>query len=453
MRMEKVWRFAEKYDMLPPGARVLCAVSGGADSVCLLHLLRGREDIGLVCAHFNHRLRGEESDRDQRFVEELCAAWGIPFVCGSGDTAAYARDKGLGIEEAARELRYAFLERAAEETGCDRIAAAHSADDNAETVLFNLARGSGLKGLCGIPPVRGRIVRPLLCLTRREIDEYLAAEGLSHVEDSSNAGDGYSRNRIRHHVLPGLREENPAAVENIFAACESLRADEEYLSSQADTFIKENWKDDSLPVSGLTALPPPVMMRVFRALCGSGLSRVHAESLRMLCLNRALSASVDVPGRRVTKELDRLYFGPRPTPRPIDPVELRAGESVALPRAGLQISCQELEKAGEIHNSFNIFYLKSENICGKLRLSSRMEGDSIRLKGRGCTKSVRKLFSEAGLSPEKRILTPVLRDDVGVVAVYGFGTAERCAGEQGDHVIQIQMRKMSEEELSKWQRI
>lgn len=446
MMIEKVRRFAEKYDMLPKGTRVLCAVSGGADSVCLLSLLREMEGVDVVCAHFNHRLRGEESDRDERFVAGLCAGWGIEFTSGTGDVSAFARERRLSIEEAARVLRYEFLEKAAGETGCTRIATAHNAGDNAETVLFNLARGSGLKGLCGIPPVRDNIVRPLLCLTREEIEDYLAQKGAPHVEDSSNALDECSRNRIRHRVLPGLCEENASAVENIFAASESLRADEEYLSSLADTFVKENLAGGALPVSGLAALPPPVMARVFRAMCGSGLSRVHAQSLRMLCLNRALRASVDLPGMRVTKELDALHFGPRPVPEPIAPCELRAGESISLPAPGLIVTCEKIENCGEIHKSFNTFFLKSENICGKLRLTSRLEGDSIRLKGRGCTKSVRKLFSEAGFTLEKRILTPVLRDDMGVVAVYGFGTAERCAGENGDHILKIQFRDMSKEE-------
>ena len=151
--------------LIPPGSRVLAAVSGGADSVCLLDLLRRESDVECVCAHFDHRLR-PGSGEDARFVRELCAEWGIEFVGGSGDTAAYAREKGLSLETAARELRYAFLFRAARETGAGLIATAHNLNDNAETVLFHMARGTGLRGLAGIPRRRETLVRPLLDVSR-----------------------------------------------------------------------------------------------------------------------------------------------------------------------------------------------------------------------------------------------------------------------------------------------
>ena len=186
------------YSML--GGRVLCAVSGGADSVYLLHrCLEGAAGHGYsVCAaHYNHCLRGAESERDERFVLDMCAALGVECLSESGDVEHFAAVNGLGTEEAARIMRYDFLERAADRLGAETIATAHSADDNAETMLFALARGSGLKGLCGIPPRRGRIVRPMLGVTRGEIEAYLDSRGIAHVEDSTNAALDYSRNKIR----------------------------------------------------------------------------------------------------------------------------------------------------------------------------------------------------------------------------------------------------------------
>ena len=163
--------------LLPAGCTVLCAVSGGADSVCLLDLVRRLGDVTVLCAHFDHGIRGAESARDVAFVEALCKEWGVPFFPGRGDVPAYAAANGLSIETAARELRYAFLERTAKEQGADVIATAHNLNDNAETILFRMARGTGLRGLTGIPARRGRIVRPLLQTPdRRAVIERLLNE-------------------------------------------------------------------------------------------------------------------------------------------------------------------------------------------------------------------------------------------------------------------------------------
>ena len=431
----------EKYSMLPEGCRVLCAVSGGADSVCLLHLLHEREGISVVCAHFNHRLRGEESDSDQRFVEQLCAQLGVQCIVGSGDVAAYAEEKSLGTEDAARQLRYKFLFETAEAVGADRIATAHNAEDNAETLLLNLARGAGLKGLCGIPPVRGKIIRPLLHTSRQEIMDYLSERGIPHVEDSSNALDDYSRNRLRHHVLPVLTQQNSEAVMNIARTTELLREDEEYLDSLAEDFIsKELREDNSLPVEGLLALAKPVQMRVFRRLTSPALSSGHAQAIRMLCLSKSVHASADIPGMRVCRELDRLFFGPE-EPLPLPETEVLLDGETVIEGTGMKILSGKTVLPNEIHKSFNTFYFKSESICGRISVASRRNGAKIALAGRNCTKSLKKLFLEAKMTLPERLTTPVLYDEKGVIAVYGFGIAERCVPKPGDEIIKIQIIK------------
>ena len=174
--LQRAEEFVRRENMLPPGGGlVLCAVSGGLDSVTLLHFLHRlaeEENFRLTVAHFNHRLRGEASEADARFVEQLCAQWSIPCVAGDGDVAAYAQEHGMGIEEAARHCRYAFLEEAAAALGAERIATAHQAEDNAETVLLQLIRGSGSEGLGGIAPVRDKLIRPFLTVSREEIEAY-----------------------------------------------------------------------------------------------------------------------------------------------------------------------------------------------------------------------------------------------------------------------------------------
>lgn len=438
MDTENFKRFTEKYDMLPRGSRVICAVSGGADSVCLLHLLKsGGADVS--CAHFNHRLRGAESDRDEDFVRRLCAELGVELFAGAGDVAEYAARNSMGTEEAARKLRYDYLFDTAAKCGADRIATAHNAEDNAETVLMNLARGTGLRGIGGIPPRRGKIIRPLLQTTRDEIISYLEENCLEHVEDSTNAADGYARNRLRHYVLPVLRQQNAGAVMNIARASELFREDESYLSGCAREFIGKNLgKDGSLPVHAVAELPGPVRARVFAQMCPRPLGSGHIKSLNELCSGPAGVAAADVPSLRVRRERDRLYFGEHEH-RELPETVLVPDSETLLEDAGIKIICETKKNCEEINKSFNTFHFKNETICGRILLAPKKDGAKIRLEGRGCTKSLKKLFREAGLTDAQRSSVPVLYDERGVIAVYGFGVDERCACAPGDDVIKIEV--------------
>lgn len=224
---------------VPPrrGERVLCAVSGGLDSMCLLHMLDAwcRERGGqLTAAHFNHRLRGAAADRDEAFVREICGQWDIPLAVGRKDVREHAKREGLSLEEAARSLRYAFLRRAAAEAGCRRIYTAHHAGDNAETVLLNLIRGTGLSGLTGMDWQRDGLCRPLLNVTREELEAYAVQWKIPHMEDETNADpDAAARNLLRLQVIPLLKELNPRAVEHICAAARRLREADRSLEADA----------------------------------------------------------------------------------------------------------------------------------------------------------------------------------------------------------------------------
>ncbi len=441
MILKKVRSFSETYAMMPPGTRVLCACSGGADSTALLHLLCSMQGLSVACAHFNHALRGEESDRDEAFVRELCASLGVECFFGTGDVKAFAAARRIGIEEAARLLRYEFLETTAGKHGFDRIATAHHAEDNAETVLLNLIRGSGMRGLCGIPPVRGRIIRPLLDVTRAEILDYLGRRGLSYVEDGTNGADDCTRNRIRHHVLPMLTGENPAAVEHICAAAELLRRDEEYLSDCADGYIKTHLKDGSLSIRQFLSLPEPVGTRVLRRVLGQ-LSAAQISAVYALCRNERANGGIDLPGRRIGKDRDRLLLDLKPA-APLQRREIPMGETV-LPELRLGIVRRTVAPEEEIHNSFNTFYFQCDLIRGMISVASRNPGDRVRLLGRGCTKTLKKLFSEAEIPLLLRDRTPVFYDEAGVVAVYGFGVAERCAAVSGGRAECIEIREITE---------
>ncbi len=442
MIREKVRAFCEQYAMLPAGTSVLCACSGGADSTALLHLLCTEPGLSVACAHFNHRLRGAESDRDEAFVRSLCATLGVECICASGDVREYAAARHIGIEEAARLLRYDFLETTARRRGFDRIATAHHAEDNAETVLLNLSRGSGMRGLCGIPPVRGQIIRPLLCATRAEILNYLAEHGLGFVEDRTNGDDDCARNRIRHYVLPLLSEENSAAAAHIFEMTELLRRDEEYLSGCAEDFIKENLSDGALSIPLFLSLPEPVGARVLRLALGQ-LSAKHIASVYALCRSARARSAADLPGRRIEKDRDRLLLDVPQLP-PLSRREVPMGETL-LPELGLRIIRRTVQPGEEIHNSFNTFFFQYDLIRGMICVASRQPGDSVRLLGRGCTKTLKKLFAEAEMPLHLRGRTPVLYDDSGVIAVYGFGAAERCAAKPGGKAECIEIREIMDQ--------
>ncbi len=424
---------------------MLCAVSGGADSVCLLDLLR-REGRGIevLCAHFNHGLRGAESDRDEAFVRSLCAAWDIPFRAGRGDAAAWAAARRLSVEEAARRLRYAFLERAADESGADRIATAHTASDNAETMLLNLARGTGGRGLGGIPPRRGRVVRPLLGVTRPQVEAYLAARGLPHVEDSTNALDDAARNRVRHAAVPALESVNAAFVPNALRAARLCRADGEYLDALAREAGERLRDGEGLDAAGLLALPEPLAWRVLRDFAGGELSAVHAEAVFSLCRSANPSAAVCLPGLTVRREYGRLLRGEGETPV-LPEREVAAGTTLPLPEAGLLLRAEIMPAGAEIQSSFNTFSFSCDKICGKLSVTSRREGDTVVLRGREGTRTLKKLMTDAKLPRRLRGAVPVLRDGAGVLAVYGFGQADRARAAAGETALRVTITETAEE--------
>lgn len=280
---------------VPAGSRVLCAVSGGLDSMCLLHFMAtwGREwEFSVIAAHFNHRLRGAAADGDEAFVRAYCTERGIPCLCGCGDVRAVAEQEGLSVEEAGRKLRYAFLKETAAQQGCAVILTAHHADDNAETMLLNLVRGTGVRGLAGIPPERDGILRPFLEISRAELTDYAAAHGVPHVEDDTNADpDAAARNLLRLKVMPLLREVNPRAVEHMAAAAGKLREADDFLESEAGRLLacaKTGPGSAELTCSAWSEIPialrPRVLLGLFDLL-GAGrkdVGAVHLEALAAL---------------------------------------------------------------------------------------------------------------------------------------------------------------------------
>ncbi len=428
---------AFQFGLIPPGSGVLCALSGGADSMYLLcRLLEGRERYGWrVCAaHLNHGLR-ETAGRDEKFVRDWCGRRGVPLAVGFEDVAGYARREGLSLEEAGRTLRYRFLGQAALEAGCPLIATGHHAGDSAETVLMNLIRGCGLKGLAGIPERRDNIVRPMLEVSRGEIEAYLKEHGVPHVEDETNEDVNYTRNKVRHQLLPLLEELNPQAAAHIAAAARRLREDEEELSRQAAPLAAEGLDIPdgvALPVRVLREAPRPLALRACAGLlerAGLGAQAVHLERVLALALGDDPSAGADLPGGRAYRQYELLVLAPGADPEPPAPAQLREGEQAW---GEWRIWCAPAPCPAKAYISPWEFYLRPEAYL----VRPRREGDRLTL-GRRPEKTVKKLMIEGKVPARRRARVPVLALGGRAAAVGGLGPEKDCLAAPGAPALHI----------------
>lgn len=427
---DKALRALEEYRMLPPGSRVTAAVSGGADSAALLHFLCGlrrEKGLDLTACHVNHLLRGEESQRDEDFVRSLCRDWQVPLQVFREDVSAGAAAAGESVELYGRRVRYSRLEQAARG---GRIATAHTLSDRAETTFLNLLRGTGLKGLCSIPPVQGRVIRPLILCTREEVEGYCRENRIPYVTDSSNLSDRYARNRVRQTVIPPLRTLQPAFYTVYGRMLENLGQDEAYLQSQADEALEKALDPPGLKAQALERLHPAILFRVLRRFFdGEGLP---CEETGIKGVQRLLQAGagrfqlkkdvwIHLRGGRLTvlRDQGRLILEPlavEPGPLPPNPLAKGRLRLVNYEQfTNLQkLGCNILKKT-----------IDYDKIYGRLFLRQRKEGDYLRCARRGVGKPLRKWWNEQKIPPCRRDRIPVLADERSPVWVLGLGTDER----------------------------
>ncbi|MBQ7828162.1 MAG: tRNA lysidine(34) synthetase TilS [Clostridia bacterium] len=408
-----------------PRRGLLVALSGGADSVVLLHLAsRYRELLGyrLEALHVHHGIRGAEADRDRAFCRSLCERLQIPLTVVEYDIPALASAEKAGLEETARKYRYLALKECADARDLDGIVTAHTATDNTETVLLQLTRGTA--SLHGIPPMRDAYLRPLLSVTREEILSYLNEYGLPHVEDSSNASDEYSRNLIRHQVLPVLRQLNPRAEDAFGRAVAHAKEDDDYLQSLALPAAERG------DVRELASLPSPLRSRALIARCKrlgiGGLSEVHVDTLERLCADAVPHASLSLPGGAVAIE-DGLLVRKSHLSNVGDwEVELHPGENL-LPDGSILCWIGENEANVEkyIAHQQNIYKLlinatlNFATIEGTMVARARRAGDRI-LSG-GMHRSVKKLFCDRHVPISERPYSPLVCDDNGILWIPTIG--------------------------------
>lgn len=415
--------------ILPEGGqRVLCAVSGGLDSMCLLFMLDSwcRERGGqVIAAHFNHRIRGEAADRDEEFVRAACEKWGIPLTVGRGDVRAFAQREDQTLEEAARTLRYAFLRQTATAEGCERIYTAHHAGDNAETVLLNLIRGTGLRGLTGMDWRRGSLFRPLLGVTREELADYAARWSIPHAEDETNTDpDAASRNFLRLRVMPLLRELNPRAVEHINQAAGQLRTADRFLEEEArrrTAHVELREGRAALAVDEVLGAPeavrPRMILRLFDLLNAGrkDIGAVHLESiLNMMYTDRGGESSLSLP-HGVTARCRRRQLILEPRPQALTEVPLIPGKSLRWGDYTLTLTDRP-EGAG-----LALGWRGPPGESPVITAAPCPPGERLTLPGSRGGRTVKRLCLDNGVSLEERERLPALRLNGELAAVWRLG--------------------------------
>ena len=409
-----------RYGMVKPGDTVICAVSGGADSMALLWgmwLLKEKLGITVEAAHFNHNLRGEESRRDAEFVRKFCDFHDIRLHSGEGNVVSGPK----GLEAAARDARYAFLRSLP-----GIIATAHTADDNAETVLMHLLRGTGLRGLGGVTPKTGKLIRPMLDVTRAQVEEFLNENYIRHIEDSSNGTDAFLRNRLRHHVMPLLRSENPSIAAGLSAAAQRIREDAQLLDELAESL-------DARDVAALRSAPGPLRRRAIEGLLReNGFPEPSAEHIRQaeaVVFSDNPSARVTLGGLTLRRSYEKLCIDREQMILPVRALP-RDGVTV-LPEIGLAVRTAAVSEPGEWV------------VCpiGEMVVRARRSGDT--LTTRGGTKTLKKRFIDRKIPQWERLAVPVVADEKGVLAVMGFGADE--TRKTGGNYIRIEFVTISEE--------
>ncbi|HZJ78782.1 MAG TPA: tRNA lysidine(34) synthetase TilS [Clostridia bacterium] len=449
----KVKSTISSYNMLNNCSTVIVAVSGGADSMALLSILnclKTKYNIEIIAAHVNHSLRGRESDRDELFVRDYCKDNSIELRVLKKDIKKISEEKGLGIEECARHVRYDFFNSICSSA---LIATAHTLNDRVETMLFNLARGSVLKGLCSIPPVRENIIRPIIDCTKQEVLDYCKEKDIYFVTDSSNDDIIYSRNRIRHRVIPELEKINSGLEISVSRCLNSINEDEDYLNSRALKLVDCSKLEIGYNAVALYNAHPSVRKRALVLIIKNKTFKAplnhHVEAVDNLLIQGGKMQIIS--GLTIEVKDGELTFPTEKKPSEKWCIGINKAKGAAeYPYGTAEIEivnrnyleCTQKINKDVLDNCFDY-----DKITDKLFLRSRVEGDRVLLKGRGCTKTLKKLFNESCIPVEERNKLAVMSDDNGILWIEGFGCSDRCRiTENTENIMIVKIRRCSFEQ-------
>ncbi|HPU28724.1 MAG TPA: tRNA lysidine(34) synthetase TilS [Syntrophorhabdaceae bacterium] len=443
--LEKTKRLITEKLLIKPNENVLIGVSGGIDSVVLFHLLFSLSEkipFKIGVAHVNHLLRGKESDRDEFFVMALAKKHNVPFYKGSFDVKAYAKQKGLSLQHAAREIRYAFFYDVAKAHNYDKIAIGHNLDDQVETFLLRLIKGTGLKGLSAIPIERERIIRPLLFTYRTEIETYAKAHDIEYVEDSSNRKTYYERNFIRKHIIPLMETLNPSFKEKIFLLLKDITDINKVFQNLSSEFLKEKLFFDREELwcenKALTALDPETRFWVLNSIIGMLesnfiLLREHVRQIEKVVNSNKPNVSITLPWNiKVKRQYNRVIFTKKSPEKTVEGIfDIHEGINFLAP-FGIIVEVERYKKkdlmpfVNPVEDSFseNIAFFDYNKI-GKLSVRSFLDGDRFVPLGMKEKIKVKDFFISRKIPLEKRRRIPLILSDNEIAWIIGYRIDDR----------------------------
>ncbi len=409
-------------ELIEKADAVLVAYSGGADSCVLLHFLSEYlkdKNIRLAAAHLNHMIRGEEAERDQQFCKKTAEALGVEFYTKKCDIPKIARERGETLEEAARHERYAFLEDIADSIGeTTLIATAHNSTDNLETLIFNLARGSGTAGMGGIAPIRQNIIRPLLSVSGKEIRDYAEEKGIEFVVDSTNADTAYTRNHIRKNIVPLLKEINPQAEDAALRLAEIARSESEFIYGEAEKLILGKCIEKERFSRAHEALRARALQTLYKRAAGAqnGLSAVHLH--KAVDFAASSEGELSLPGGyALYVDKDVIYVEKKKSKAAPEQILLEANGNIVPFGDDFAVAlCKKGKEPVVDANIYNLFIQQSacfDTIYGSLFVRCRREGDRILT----CKmhKKLKKLMCDKGIPHRFRESLPIFCDDSGIL--------------------------------------
>ncbi len=470
--LQKLLNYIRERRLIQAGDRVGIAVSGGADSVALLRaMLELRAELGIVLSivHFNHKIRGRVGDADAEFVAELAKQYGLKLHLASGDVPAFAKEHHLSTEAAARRLRYEMFRKLLAEDGPDMIATAHTRDDQAETVLLRVLRGAGTRGLAGIHPTLkldcGTIIRPMLEVSRDEVESYLKSLDQLWREDQTNADVVYTRNRVRHQLLPLLeRDYNPNIREVLAEAAEIARDEDAFLEALIEPLARAAIESDgvitTIRLEGEAAGTVTVRRRLLRLAAiraGLQLDFHHGEQLLAL-LQKPQGAEVELPrdwrARRIGPTTIQLTRDGSSRQKHRDshasnehPSELGYAYPITIPgeieiepvRTLVRLTLVHGNQGGEMYNPASL--LDASRLTAPLVLRNWRAGDRMRPLHRGSEEKLKRLFQEKKVPVEQRSMWPVLTSADRVVWAKEFGVAAEFAAVRSGNAVRIEIEE------------
>ena len=445
--LNKIRLYITQHNMLSMGDGIVIGLSGGADSICLFHVLlelSKEYNLALYVVHVNHGIRGTSADKDQAFVEELCNKHKIPYSIVKKDVPGIAAKKGISEEEAGRNVRYEAFHSFLDENKCNKIAVAHNKNDNAETFLFNLFRGSGITGLAGIPPTRGPIIRPLLCVERLEIEEYTKSRRLPYIIDATNLANDYSRNKIRNKILTYAKDEiNNGVIEHISRSAKMLEEIESFIKDNVERVfnkivIEEKNEGYRINIDDFNKLDIVIQKELLRKVI-----KTLSNKLKNIDLSH-IQMILDLTSKQVRKEIHlpydiiaikgyndiviKKYKQDRKeiNSKKLDPLEIQIPHSVQIPGTNqiITTSLKAYKNDMSIPKKGYTKWFDYDKIDNTILLRTRLEGDFLQINNKGSRKTIKALFIDEKVPKEIRDQIPLLADGSHIIWVVGGRISE-----------------------------